>query len=602
MVNSRSLKRKIILERIELAISSDIALISVLCLAAILRVGHIFSLHSLPLFDRLIIDSEMYDKWAQMIAAGHWLGGYTAFYMDPLYSYVLAILYRIFGHDLLVVRLFQAGLGVATCALVGILGRRVGGKLVGTLAALFIALYRPSIFQEGEIEKTALGVFLVTASLVLALRKSVPARLCAGACLALAILTRGNLIIMVPLGTLYLLFTSANDEHEDIAPVMGKRIYRKISGKSVKHTVAFLLGIIVVFTPVVLRNLYVSGEWILTTSQAGQNFYTGNNPSNWVGSYRLVPFVRPQPIYEENDFRVKAEAMSGTRLTPREVSSFWFREAVKHMMEQPYFASLVIMRKFTLFWSDLEVPDGWGIYFIERYSLPLRLSFITFGWLLPLSVLGTMSSVRHCLDVRLLAGYVIAYACSVIAFFIFARYRMYIVPPLAVLAALGLQRILGQIRAQTWHNALSSALVVCGVCGFTFFGASTFIGLKPDNYVHNYIHLAEIYEEKNDFKSAKALLQEALGKQPKSEATLCAMGNLYLRTGDLYEAVTYFNKCIQENELYPEAWFFLGVTHWNLNNIDEARRCFQQQLAIIPDHRLSKEHLENLMSKQKDRR
>ena len=157
MVNSRSLKRKIILERIELAISSDIALISVLCLAAILRVGHIFSLHSLPLFDRLIIDSEMYDKWAQMIAAGHWLGGYTAFYMDPLYSYVLAILYRIFGHDLLVVRLFQAGLGVATCALVGILGRRVGGKLVGTLAALFIALYRPSIFQEGEIEKTALG-------------------------------------------------------------------------------------------------------------------------------------------------------------------------------------------------------------------------------------------------------------------------------------------------------------------------------------------------------------------------------------------------------------------------------------------------------------
>ena len=80
----------------------------------------------LPLFERLIIDSQMYDELAKWIAAGNWLGGGRTFYQDPLYPYLLALFYRCFGHDLLVVRLFQAGLGVATCALVALVGRRMG--------------------------------------------------------------------------------------------------------------------------------------------------------------------------------------------------------------------------------------------------------------------------------------------------------------------------------------------------------------------------------------------------------------------------------------------------------------------------------------------
>src|ERR1051325_657936 len=94
----------------------------VLILAAALRIGHVLALRRLPLFDNLMLDSQVYDEWAQRIAAGDLLGGNGAFYMDPLYPYVLAVIYRCLGHDLLVVRLLQAALGVATCGLVGLLG------------------------------------------------------------------------------------------------------------------------------------------------------------------------------------------------------------------------------------------------------------------------------------------------------------------------------------------------------------------------------------------------------------------------------------------------------------------------------------------------
>ena len=82
-------------------IASRTSFWTVLLLAACLRIWHILSLRRLPLFEQLIIDSEMYDQWARSIAAGNWLGGENAFYMDPLYPYLLGALYWVFGHHLL---------------------------------------------------------------------------------------------------------------------------------------------------------------------------------------------------------------------------------------------------------------------------------------------------------------------------------------------------------------------------------------------------------------------------------------------------------------------------------------------------------------------
>jgi 4-amino-4-deoxy-L-arabinose transferase-like glycosyltransferase len=209
--------------------------------------------------------------------------------MDPLYPYMLAVLNRIFGRDLMVIRLFQALMGVATCGLVGVIGRRVGGRAVGTVSAMFLALYQPLVFEGGEIEKTALGVFLITATLAFATGRSGASFFCAGVCLALATLTRGNLLLLVPLGTVFFLLPP--EAQADLQQPSGflRRWIGWIIGRPGRNAIVFLLGVLLILSPVLWRNYYVSGELTLTTSQFGQNFYTGNNPSNWSGAFTPCP-------------------------------------------------------------------------------------------------------------------------------------------------------------------------------------------------------------------------------------------------------------------------------------------------------------------------
>ena len=74
----------------------------------------------------LDLDPRYFDQWGVRIASGDWLGD-RVFFVDPLYPYVLGVTYRLFGHDLLLVRLIQVAFDVGTVLLVAELGRRVAG-------------------------------------------------------------------------------------------------------------------------------------------------------------------------------------------------------------------------------------------------------------------------------------------------------------------------------------------------------------------------------------------------------------------------------------------------------------------------------------------
>src|SRR5215470_5169538 len=71
--------------------------------ALILRLAPLLDLRGGPFFSVLIVDGERYDAWAQQIAGGQWLGT-DVFYQTPLYPYLLALLYKLAGHQVLLVR------------------------------------------------------------------------------------------------------------------------------------------------------------------------------------------------------------------------------------------------------------------------------------------------------------------------------------------------------------------------------------------------------------------------------------------------------------------------------------------------------------------
>src|SRR2546426_18312 len=81
-------------------------------------------------FDGLILDSSVYDSWARSIVAGDWIGR-KEFYFPPLYPYLLALVFRTFGHTLAIVYLLQAGHGAAGAAVRRLPGDPAGARRGG---------------------------------------------------------------------------------------------------------------------------------------------------------------------------------------------------------------------------------------------------------------------------------------------------------------------------------------------------------------------------------------------------------------------------------------------------------------------------------------
>ena len=78
--------------------------------------------------------------------------------------------------------------------------------------------------------------------------------------------------------------------------------------------------------PVGLRNLIVGGEFKLTTSQFGPNFFIGNNPEA-DGTYGSVNKVIGEPQLEGTDAARLAERASGKRLSSGAVSDYWLKKS-----------------------------------------------------------------------------------------------------------------------------------------------------------------------------------------------------------------------------------------------------------------------------------
>lgn len=536
------------------SVETSWALAAVVALAVALRVAHLVALRGTPWFDHLVIDPQYYDAWAQQLAGGEWLGT-RPFYMDPLYPYLLGALYRLWGHDLMAARLVNVAFGAVTCVLIARLGRRVAGPTAGTIAALGFALYLPDVFFTGEIDKTCLSVLLVTATLVLFLGDGLPSRFGAGVTLGLAALTRGNLLLLAPLATLALLV--------DRRPPM--------AGAG-----AFVLGIALALSPVVWRNHRVSGEWVLTTAQAGQNFYTGNNPGNDWGAYTTPPFVRGNPHFEELDFRAEAERRLARPLTAGEVSAFWFDEAWAHMTAQPAYATQVMARKLALFWNDFEVSDNQDQYLLARDSWVLRLPLPGFGLVASLALLGVVVTWRQ-RTTRVLVAFVAVYCASVVAFFIFSRYRIQVVPALLPLAAAGLLALIAAARARSARRLAVDGAIVGVAALACFHTIGVFSADHPGVVEMRLRHLGQIYLTSGRIDDAFTAFHEGLAGCPTS----CSLGtqalaDAYLATGRLAEGEAWFRRLTREHPGYPDGWGHLARILEAAGRPDEAREVLRQ--------------------------
>jgi 4-amino-4-deoxy-L-arabinose transferase-like glycosyltransferase len=173
-----------------------------------LRVGYVLTVTQ---FDGHLYDAVFYELEARSLADGHGFvnplpgptHGEPAADHPPLTALALAPAATLPGDSQLWMRLTMAALGAAVVALVGLLGRAVGGSRVGLVAATVAALYPNLWMNDGLIMSETLAALTTVAALVLAYRMlrqpSGPVAAALGAACGLAGLARAELFLLVPL-------------------------------------------------------------------------------------------------------------------------------------------------------------------------------------------------------------------------------------------------------------------------------------------------------------------------------------------------------------------------------------------------------------------
>ena len=114
----------------------NILILLVLCVASALRLIYVLRLRDTPVGDKLLIDSAYYHQAALRLLLAVWVGD-QVFFMNPFYSYFLAVIYTNLGTSWLWVWIIQSGLGTMVCYFTYLLGARLWNEKVGLIAAAF---------------------------------------------------------------------------------------------------------------------------------------------------------------------------------------------------------------------------------------------------------------------------------------------------------------------------------------------------------------------------------------------------------------------------------------------------------------------------------
>lgn len=490
---------------------------AVFAVALVVRLVYLYQLRGTALFSVLIGDGRIYDEWAQRIADGQGFGS-DVFYQTPLYPSLLALIYRVAGHDVFLVRIVQAVWGAGSCALLALAAERLFDQRVGIVAGLLLALYGPAVFFDGLIQKSSLDVLLVAIFLYAFSRwtpspRTAPVVLAAVAAALLSI-NRENARIIVPLAVAWLLLVRAP-----------------------RRALIFAAAVMVVLLPVALRNYRVGGEFFVSTSQAGPNFYIGNH-AGASGLYESLVPERGNARYERDDARQLAETALGHSLTAGAVSRYWVDRTLDDIRAAPGRWLALFGKKCLLAINAAEPPDAESLSaYAEQSPLLAALAWINFGMVFSLAILGVWLERTQWRSLWLLYGVAASLLLSMAAFFVFARYRLPAVPVLVMFAAVPVVRVwrARERRGLGWTLGIAAAAVAAFACRIPF-------DVGEDETLLN-VGKQLLADERAG--EALPVLRESAARHPGFAIDTYTLGVALDRTGDKNAALAQFRRAVQ---------------------------------------------------------
>lgn len=236
--------------------------IAIFCLALLVSVGFNVFFMGVDNQQEQDSDASMYSMQAKNI---HQYIFKTPDARYPLFPIFLSFLYFIFDDCLLGIRLVMSILTAINCVFTYRVAKHVTNSSIAILAGLIAAIY-PNLFFWGAFlltETLFTTFFLAAIYLIIRLSENPPSGqlFFTGVLLGLASLTRGMLLLFLPLLLLWLTY-----------------IYWKNKKILAKVVFCIFAAAALVVLPWTIRNYVILGKLIPIAANGGRSLYGGNNP------------------------------------------------------------------------------------------------------------------------------------------------------------------------------------------------------------------------------------------------------------------------------------------------------------------------------------
>ncbi|HOE62555.1 MAG TPA: tetratricopeptide repeat protein [Candidatus Sumerlaeota bacterium] len=528
-----------------------------------LRIAFYRQFAATPFYGHPLLDELYYDKMGRAVASGTIIQD-MAFFMGPLYPYLLGVLYALFGHSADIFRIVQMGMGLGSCGLIYIIGRRAFLPKTGLLAAFIYAAYKPVLFHEQTLlmETSFSFFFLLFWWLLLEKRKSGGAYWIAiGAALGTAALFRGNVLFFFPFLAAQIAWTGWAKKRESF-----QKIALLAAGS--------LLGIM----PATIHNFLAERDFVPITSNDGLNFYIGNNEKA-SGFFEPPPYAMVNMGVDPRGARFAEEMLGRAPLKSSEISRFWRRRALEWMKRYPFDFLKLLGRKIYFLWGGAELDQIYSTKGMATLMPAMRLPLFNFFILGPFALLGLFLAARNPDEEKiLLALGAISYMLSLVPFFITDRYRIPVIPLMCLFGAYAALHLWDAAKGRRWRECALLAAAMAAL--FFLLNNRRLLERRQEQEVfHNSLGL--IYQEEGRQDDAIKEFKTALSFSPMPQI-FSNLGNSYFMKQDFTTALDYYKKAAAMDPQNPTHQYRIGKSCYLLNRWDEALPHFEDFLKREP--------------------
>jgi Tetratricopeptide repeat len=514
-------------------------------------------------------DMHFYDDWAQRIVNGQ-LTDHHAFYGLPGYAYLLAGLYKLCGYNPYVPELLQAVLDAGTALLlykicVALVPQPNGGRgqIVGLLAAAAWAFCVPAQTYTAVLMPTAWFIFVFWFILWRIIKsESAPGgweALLLGLLVGLTATAIATILFLIPLLVCAIAFK----------PSIPTRSRFRVVGCAL-----VLLGVVIGTSPCWIHNYFIARDRVFLSAHSGINFWIGNNPDA-NGYPRFPPGLRAGQVAMLQDSIDVAESAAGHPLKRAEVSEYWSAKARDYVVHHPLAWLRLLGLKLRNFWSAFRYDDLSIITNLREQGVTLP--GIYFGLLAALALPAMILTWNIARLGRWISGAIFLQMLALLPVFTTERYRLAIVPGLAIFAAVGLVTLFSNLAAGKFRSALSYGVLLAVSTLFVSWPQSDPSLWALDAYNSGWQAL-----ESGDLALAENKLQLARAYVPTNPETNFALGNLRLAEGNSGAASAFYLATLRLDNHHRGALNNLGVLALDGGKFDSAENWLRQAEDVDP--------------------